>query len=118
RDEEEDRRERDARREEDAPATEAPRPHAVGDRADRWLDDDALDAARAREQTGDEVRRADGLERERQQEVVERVERARTDRSGGVEKHRAGASAHGGGAYLRPFMVAKHVIEQMFHVCQ
>src|SRR6267378_3354302 len=60
-------------------------PNAVRDRTDRRLDDDALDASRARQEAGQEVGRAEALEDRRQDEVVEREEGAGSDGPGRVE---------------------------------
>ncbi len=85
-----------------------PRPEPIGDRADRGLDDRALDAPRAREQTGEEIAGAGGLEQLREDEVVEREERARADGARGVEQRTRAGEAGGlhAGTLLIPKLVS------------
>src|SRR5437870_13238267 len=101
-DHEEECRERDPNRDERTSAAER-RPDPVRDRPDGRLDDDAFDAPRAREKTGEEVGCAEAVEDRRQDEVVERVEGAGTDGAGGIERRRAfvesGPGTHGGRLY-------------------
>src|SRR5438094_7768408 len=116
-DEKEHRGERDADGDERSPSAEAG-PDAGGRRSDGGLADDSLDAARAREKAGEEMGCAGGLEGQRQQEVVEREERARSDRASGVDEHRAKSDRHARAEPKRDYnwyQPAAPAIERMFY---
>ena len=82
---EEHRRKRNANQDE-RPATAETRPHAVGQGADRRLDDCALDAACTRQQPDEQVGRAKRFQNRRQNKVIEGIERARPNRPRRIEE--------------------------------